>query len=363
VLATASVLLGLLLAAPAEATEATEAAAAAEQDAAAAAARVDDLTEEYAVHSERARRAAARLAAAFADTAVLDRVRAADSASVRAEDVAHQARVRALYAEGGPAGLAMTVLAATDPDDALWRASMVGRIRDDVLHRSGLGLATASARASRSTAAAQAAEDADLRLSRTLRDVQDEASAAAEALRRARATLDRLDAAARSARAVRDAQARLTAARAAQDAAPLAEPDMVGALGIPAAFEREYRSAAGSCPGMSWTLLAAVGQVESRHGRNNGPSSAGAIGPMQFMPATFAGYGVDGDRDGVKDPWSTPDAVWTAARYLCDGAADGTPKGVRRALYRYNHAQWYVDLVLAAQSSIEARASAVAGSR
>jgi membrane-bound lytic murein transglycosylase B len=104
---------------------------------------------------------------------------------------------------------------------------------------------------------------------------------------------------------------------------------------------------------MDWTLLAAVGQVESGHGRNDGPSSAGAVGPMQFMPATFARYGVDGDHDGVLNAWDPADAIFTAAGYLCVSGADGgSADGVRAALLAYNHAEWYVELVLAAQQAI-----------
>jgi membrane-bound lytic murein transglycosylase B len=106
---------------------------------------------------------------------------------------------------------------------------------------------------------------------------------------------------------------------------------------------------------MRWTLLAAVGQVESDHGVNTGPSSAGAIGPMQFMPATFAQFGVDGNHDGVVDPWNPSDAIFTAASYLCGGGINGgggNAPGVRTALFRYNHAQWYVDLVLATEQAI-----------
>ena len=64
-------------------------------------------------------------------------------------------------------------------------------------------------------------------------------------------------------------------------------------------------------------MLAAIGQVESGHGRNTSTSSAGAMGPMQFEPATFAAYAVDGDHDGVKSIMDPADAIYTAAHYLC----------------------------------------------
>ena len=128
---------------------------------------------------------------------------------------------------------------------------------------------------------------------------------------------------------------------------------------IPPEFWAAYHAAAPTCPSLRWTLLAAVGQIESGHGRNEGPSSAGAIGPMQFMPATFRSYAVDGDHDGLLDAWDPQDAVFTAARYLCvSGAGTGGAAGVQQALLAYNHAQWYVDLVLAAETSIIARYSA-----
>jgi membrane-bound lytic murein transglycosylase B len=71
------------------------------------------------------------------------------------------------------------------------------------------------------------------------------------------------------------------------------------------------------------------------------------------MPRTFAAYAVDGDGDGVAAPWSPPDAVFTAARYLCVNGG-GSPATVRQALFAYNRAQWYVDLVLAVQARIDA---------
>jgi murein DD-endopeptidase MepM/ murein hydrolase activator NlpD len=74
-----------------------------------------------------------------------------------------------------------------------------------------------------------------------------------------------------------------------------------------------------------------------------GPSSAGAIGWMQFMPSTWERWGVDANGDGVADPWSPDDAIAAAARYL---AASGGATDISRAVFSYNHAQWYVDEVL-----------------
>ncbi|MGI5272999.1 lytic murein transglycosylase [Nonomuraea sp. CA-218870] len=116
--------------------------------------------------------------------------------------------------------------------------------------------------------------------------------------------------------------------------------------GRPGSYLELYKQAAARCPGLSWTVLAAIGQVESSHGRNNGPSSAGALGPMQFMPATWKAYGVDGDGDGKKDIWSPYDAVPGAANYLCStGAGQGGEK-LRKAIWHYNHSWDYVDKVL-----------------
>lgn len=106
-------------------------------------------------------------------------------------------------------------------------------------------------------------------------------------------------------------------------------------------------SAAKYCPSLSWTVLAAIGQIESGDGQNMGPSSAGALGPMQFLPSTWATYGIDGfGPPGPPDIMNPLDAVPAAARLLCaDGA--GTPAGLRQAIFDYNHATWYVNEVLA----------------
>ena len=101
--------------------------------------------------------------------------------------------------------------------------------------------------------------------------------------------------------------------------------------------------AAGQAYGIPWSVLAAIDKVESNFGQNMGPSSAGAIGWMQFMPDTWARWGTDANGDGVADPWNAEDAIYSAARYL---AASGGATDIRSAVFAYNHAGWYVDEVL-----------------
>jgi hypothetical protein len=106
-------------------------------------------------------------------------------------------------------------------------------------------------------------------------------------------------------------------------------------------------SAARYCAGLSWTVLAAIGQIESADGTNDGPSSAGALGPMQFEPSTWAVWGIDGfGQTGPPDILNPYDAVPSAARMLCaDGAAAGGAS-LSAAIFDYNHANWYVSEVL-----------------
>jgi murein DD-endopeptidase MepM/ murein hydrolase activator NlpD len=100
---------------------------------------------------------------------------------------------------------------------------------------------------------------------------------------------------------------------------------------------------AGDTYGVPWQVLAAINKIESDFGRNMGPSSAGALGWMQFMPDTWLRWGLDANGDGLADPWNPDDAVFAAARYL---AAAGAHEDISRAVFAYNHAQWYVDEVL-----------------
>jgi len=118
--------------------------------------------------------------------------------------------------------------------------------------------------------------------------------------------------------------------------------------GRPATYLQLFKeSAAQYCPGMSWTVLAAIGQIESGDGSNMGPSTAGALGPMQFLPSTWAEWGITAfGETGPPDIMDPFDAVPSAARLLCAAGA-GTSAGLSGAIFAYNHATWYVNEVLA----------------
>ncbi len=113
---------------------------------------------------------------------------------------------------------------------------------------------------------------------------------------------------------------------------------------IPSNYLTEYRQT-GSEWGIDWTYLAGVGWVETQHGQYTtgcAESGAGAKGPMQFMPATWDAYGVDGNGDGDKNICDYQDAIPAAANYL---TASGAPGNWNDALYAYNHSWDYVNHV------------------
>jgi len=141
-----------------------------------------------------------------------------------------------------------------------------------------------------------------------------------------------------------------------------AGPAPTGGLDIPAAALVAYQLGAAACPGLSWTVLAGIGKVESDHGRStlpgvsSGANSAGAEGPLQFLPATFAEYAVS--TDGLApSPYDIDDAAVAAGRLLCaDGAT--APGGLQSAIWSYNHSSAYVAEVLAWASRYAATVAA-----
>jgi cell wall-associated NlpC family hydrolase len=134
-----------------------------------------------------------------------------------------------------------------------------------------------------------------------------------------------------------------------------ARPSRTAMEDIPVENYTLYTQAAATCPGLDWTILAAIGKIESDHGRStlpgvdNGANYAGAKGPMQFLQPTFDAViaQTPPPRGGANppSPYNLHDAVYAAAAYLCDsGARKG--RDVTSAIYTYNHANWYVADIL-----------------
>jgi murein DD-endopeptidase MepM/ murein hydrolase activator NlpD len=101
--------------------------------------------------------------------------------------------------------------------------------------------------------------------------------------------------------------------------------------------------ACGTEYGIPWEVLASINKIETDFGTNMGPSTAGALGWMQFMPASWEEYGLDANGDGRKDPYNPVDAICAAAHYL---KVAGGAKDLYKAVFAYNHADWYVQEVL-----------------
>ena len=127
-----------------------------------------------------------------------------------------------------------------------------------------------------------------------------------------------------------------------------AHPSVFALRTIPISYLNEYLKAAEEY-GLDWTKLAAVGQLESDQGRSQvpgvtqGTNSAGAAGPAQFLPGTWARFGVDADQRGAINPYDPDDAITAMAAYL---KASGAPQNWRQALFAYNHSTAYVNAVI-----------------
>jgi len=137
----------------------------------------------------------------------------------------------------------------------------------------------------------------------------------------------------------------------AGDRAPA--PSATARRAIPAAMLTLYERGATACPGLSWTVLAGIGTVESDNDRSqlpgvhSGANFAGAEGPMQFEPATFAVYAQPVPPGGVRppSPYDPADAVYAAARMLC-GNGGRDDRDLPAAVWAYNHSAAYVSEVL-----------------
>jgi len=132
---------------------------------------------------------------------------------------------------------------------------------------------------------------------------------------------------------------------------------------IPANYLANYRRSGNTCAGLNWSILAAIGKLETDHGRHPGtytPNSHGALGPMQFLPSTWEAYKADGNNDGVKNILEPGDAVAGAANYLCDSGLAEPSKttsnpcpsvnngtlGEIKAIHSYNRSCRYVSEIL-----------------
>ncbi len=138
-----------------------------------------------------------------------------------------------------------------------------------------------------------------------------------------------------------------------------AVPSQLALSEIPADYLLLYQQAATTCPGLPWTVLAGIGQVETGQGANTQISSAGAVGVMQFLPATFAAYANPVPPGGANppSPLDPTDAIYAAARDLCANGARGGVD-IPAAIYAYNHSSTYVAQVLSYAAAFAAPAPA-----
>jgi peptidoglycan hydrolase CwlO-like protein len=251
-------------------------------------------------------------------------------------------RVRGLYMSGGPMTVYASLLTTGDISDFQQSSMLVRSVMSantDIVRSNDDVVDTVAARA-------HAAAHVTARRIATARDVAKVADRVTRLLAQQESLLAQAQSRVAHLQALEDARAAAAAQAAALTTITTARLSNLSILPASPAYMQLYHSAAPTCPGLSWTVLAAIGQVESGHGRNPSTSYAGAMGPMQFLPSTFQSYAVDGDHDGVADIMNSADAIFTAAHYLCANGAGRGPDALYKAIWHYNHADWYVQMVL-----------------
>ncbi len=310
------------------------------------AARVQDLLAKVHALQAKARHAEHRYERVFSDVA--NSVDAAIAADQDSNDVALQAaaaqteldeRVRGLYESGGTLLAYAQFLDSGSLNEVTARTVIASRVMSAQL----AAVRTMQRQAAAALAAATRAEQRSHAKIRTERGIAQVAARVQRLLNEQKALLAKAD---QRLAAVQQAEAALGAQTNAFSAATNAAIANLRVLPPSPAYLALYKSAAATCPGLPWTVLAAIGQVESGHGRNPSTSSAGAMGPMQFLPSTFAAYAVDGNGDGTRSIMDPADAIFTAAHYLCANGAGRSSSALSSAIFHYNHADWYVAMVL-----------------
>jgi hypothetical protein len=267
-----------------------------------------------------------------------------------AAEQVRQQHIQQLYMIGGTLQIWATIMDSTSPADFAERVTSI----QHVLSADAYNATQAQAAAAAAQSSANQAMSRSTSYAETAGSVQADLDRVEGLMAAAQAQLATLSAKARALEAAQQAALALAQAQAAADAAGNAAASSARGDAIPPNYLVLFKAAALTCPGLDWHILAAIGQVESHDGQNVGPSSAGAEGPMQFLPSTFAHYAVDGDHDGILNIWDPADAIFTAANDLCQNGA-GTPGGLHGAIFNYNHAEWYVQMVLnvAAQLAVK----------
>lgn len=305
-------------------------------------ARVQDIQERVAAAETEYDQALGGVARAVTRSSLTDRARDELAAQTATAERALTGRVRGLYMAGGTLSMYASLLQSGSVTDFQASSELVGRVMSANQETVATDLAVVDEITRRSVRADRATETSIA----TARDVAAVADRVERLLAEQEQLLDKAQAEVAQLEAVANARAALAAQTAAVGSITTSRLASLQVMPPPSVFMELYRQAAPTCPGLSWTVLAAIGQVESGHGRNPSTSYAGAMGPMQFLPSTFRAYAVDGDRDGVADIMNPADAIFSAANYLCANGAGRGPGALYQAIWRYNHADWYVQMVL-----------------